>query len=157
MIIRLNIVAWSGRNDQRVTDTTTGNVFLFNAKHINGVRVRASTKSSFIFTENIKDYRATGEYLEATQSTANITTYAAYTINSEFVSLLLYPNNDPTQATVTTLVNVESISWVYKDSIEPGTRSHVVYFEGGKRRDVLVDYSLNEVYSLIDDGNLTTS
>lgn len=157
MIIRLNITKWDGKNDQRITDTTTGNVFLFNAKNINGPVVRASTKSSFMFVENRNDYRAKAEYLEATQSTANIQTYAAYTINSEFVSLPLYPDNDITQSVVTTMINVDSISWVYKDGISPKTKCHIVFFEGGKRRDVLSSYSINQVYSLIDDANLTTT
>lgn len=157
MIIRLNIISWGGFYDQRVTDTTTGDVFLFNAKNINGVKVRDTSHSSFMFVENRYDYRTKAQYLEATQTTANIETYSAYTINTEFVSLPLFPDNDITQSTVTTLINNESISWVYKDSVDPAGKCHVIYYEGGKRRDVLVDYSINQVYSLIDDSDLTTS
>lgn len=157
MLARLNIIKWDGKRDQIVTDTTTGNVFLFNAKNLNGLKVRDTSHSSLMFTEDIHSGKEKGDYLEATQTVANIETYASYTWNSTFVALPLYPNNDRTQATVTTYVNCESISWVREDTIAPATKSLVVYFEGSKRREVLCAYSINQIYSLCDDGNLTTS
>lgn len=156
MLARLNITKWDGKNDQLITDTTTGNVFLFNASNIASLKVRASSKSSLMFVEDIRGGREKGQYLEATQSVANIETYSAYTWQTVYVALPLYPDNDSTQSTVTTYINCESISWVRKDNVAPATKSIVTYFEGSKKRTVLCAYSINQIYSLCNDGDLTT-
>jgi hypothetical protein len=71
--------------------------------------------------------------------------------------LNFYPDNDITKTVVATRVNCESVGYVYKDVTNPGTKSWVVYYEGGKRRELLCDYSINQIYALADNGGLTTA
>lgn len=158
MLLQTTCKKWEGLGkDVRITDSTNGDVFLFNANRVNGIKVRASTKSSFMFVEELHNIKAKADYIESEDTVANLITRADYTWNSNFVTVSLYPNNDLTQTPVATSINCDSIAYVYKNVSYPATKSHIVYYEAGKRRDAICSYSINQVYSLVDDGNLTTS
>lgn len=158
MLIRTTSKKWEGLGkDTRVVDKTNGDTFLFNANRVNGILVRASTKSSFMFTDFLGDQREKASYVESEDTVANLVIRADYTFQSTFVSLPLYPDNDSTQSTVTTRINNDSIAYVYKDQQYKASKSYLVYAEAGKLRTVRVAYSINQIYSLVDDGNLTTN
>lgn len=158
MLVRTTVKKWEGLGkDVRILDSTNGNVFLFNANRINGIKVRASTKSSFMFTEELHNPKAKADYVESEDTAANLVTYSDYTWNSNYIAVSVYPDNVLTETPVLTRINCESIAYVYKNIQYPATKSHIVYYEGAKRRDVICSYSINQVYSLADDGNLTTS
>lgn len=158
MLAKVTVTKWEGLGkDVRVKDTTNGDTILMNGNRINGLQVRSSTKSKFLFVDNHHDFREKPSYVEAEETNANINTYIDYTWNSALVTLNFYTDNDVSLATVATRINCESIAYVYKDELYPATKSWVVYYEGGKRREKICDYSINQVYSLVDDGNLTTS
>jgi len=158
MLLKATSKKWEGsRNEKlRISDTTNGVSVLFNGSHINGLLVRASTKSSFMYNDNVHDVREKPSYVETESTVATIKAAADLTFQSTFVSLLVYPNNDLTATPVATLVNCESIAYVLKHATYPATKSVVVYYEGSKRREVFVNYSMNQILSLADDGNLTT-
>jgi hypothetical protein len=110
-----------------------------------------------MFAENIHDQREKASYIETESTTTSIVSAADATFNSLFITLNIYPDNDVTSTAVATRVNCESISWVRKHELYPATKSWVIYFEAGKRREVVCDYSINQILSLADDGNLTTT
>ena len=159
MLAKLTVKVWSGKPgvDTRIKDATNGDTILFGTSRINGVLVRASTKSSFLFHEDIHNHKEKPSYVEAEETAAAVVADADKTWQSAFVTLNFYPNNDTAESVVATRVNCESIAYCYKDSTSPTTRSFVVFYEGGKRREKLCNYNLNQIYSLVDDGNLTTT
>lgn len=159
MLIRTTVKSWSDKLgiDTRIVDKTNGDVILFNSNRVNGILVRASTKSSFMFHERLNNPREKASYVESESTVANLVSYSDYTFQSAFVSLPLYPDNDSTQSAVTTRINCDSIAYVYKDQAYPSTKSYIVYQEAGKLRTVRSSYSINQIYSLIDDGNMTTN
>lgn len=159
MLIRTTVKSWSGKPGiDRIVDATNGDVFLFNANRVNGILVRASSKSSFMFTDFLGDHREKASYVESEDSVSDLVTRADYTWQSAFVSLPLYPDNDDTQNTVTTRINADAIAYVYKDQEHEATKSYLVYQESGKLRTVRVAYSINQIYALGDIGTqLTTS
>lgn len=159
MLIRTTVKVMSGKPgvDTRVVNATTGDVFLFNANRVNGIIVRASSKSSFMFHDRLNDPKEKASYVESEDTVANLVTRADYTFQSSFVNLPLYPDNDTTQSTVATRINNDSIAYVYKDQAYKATKSYLVYQEGGKLRTVRVAYSINQIYSIVDDSNLTTT
>jgi len=158
MLLKAVSKVWTGAHNEklRITDSTNGTTFLFNGSHINGLIVRASTKSSFMYQDNVHDFRAKCSYVETESTKAAVKAAADLTFQSTFVALLVYPNNDSTATPVSTEINCESIAYVYKDATAPATKSWVVYYEGSKRREVKVAYSINQILSLADDSNLTT-
>lgn len=159
MLISTVVKSWSGKPgiDTRVVDTTDGDTFLFNANRVNGIIVRSSTKSSFMLTERLGDPREKASYVESEDSVTSLVARADLGFQSLFTSLPLYPDNDDTQSTVTTRINSDSIVYVYKDQQHPTSKSYVVYQESGKLRTVLVAYSINQIESLANDGNLSTT
>ena len=157
MLTKVTLSKWESLGkDKRIKDATNGDTFLLNGNRINGLLVRASTKSSLMFVDNDHDFREKAAYLEAAETTTAITTDIDKTWNSTMVTLNFYTDNDVTKTAVATKVNCESIAYVYKDATLPTGRSWVVFYEGGKRRELLCDYSINGIFSLCDDGNLTT-
>ena len=159
MLISTDVKVWSGKPgiDKRVIDATNGDEFCFNANRVNGIIVRASTKSSFMFHEKLNDPREKASYVESEDTVANLVARADLGFQSLFTSLPVYPDNDDTQSTVTTRINSDSIVYVYKDQEHPTSKSYVVYQEAGKLRTVRVAYSINQIESLANDGNLSTT
>ena len=158
MLVKVTSKRWEGSRGEalRIPDTTNGNVILINGSHINGLLVRASTKSKMMYNDNPRDPREKASYIETESTVAAVKAAADATFQSTFVSLLVHTDNDVTAATVATLINCESIAYVLKHATYPAGKSRVVYYEGSKRREVIVAYSLDQILSLADDGNLTT-
>ncbi len=157
MLCKVLTKTWSGtKNEQKyIADTTNGSYILFQGSHINGILVRASTKSSFLFSHST-DPKEKPSYVEGEGTAASVVTDADKTWQSAFVTLNFYTGDVTTGALVATRVNCESISFVYADPTASATRSYVVYYEGTKRKRRLCNYSINQIFSLVDDGNLTT-
>ena len=159
MLIRTTCKVWEGLGkDVRIIDSTNGDTFLVNANRVNGIKVRASTKSSFMFSDApLGNSRVKADYIESEDSVANLVTRADYTFQSLFVTLPIFPDNDDSETAVSTRINCESIAYVYKDPENEAGQCYVVYYEASKRREVLVDNSINEVFSLADVGNHITT
>lgn len=157
MIFKTVVTKWAGSHNENLRLLSASQTLLLNGSHINGLLVRDGNKSQFMYNDNPFDFRAKPSYVESTSTVAAIKAAADLTFQSTFVSLLVYPVlNDITTTPVATLINCESIAYVYSDPAYTATKSFVVYFEGSKRRLVRVNYSINQILSLLDDGNLTT-
>jgi hypothetical protein len=157
MLAQLTITAWAPFKEGRVLDTTNGTVFLFNGTHINGILARSTSYSSFMFAENLYNPREKAQYLECTQTPAQIKQKCAQTWQSPFITVGVFPDNDKTQTAVNRMINCESISYVYADIPLPKTYAHIVYYEGGKRIDAMVNHTLWDIRQLADVGRLSTS
>lgn len=158
MLCKVLTKVWSGnRNNQNnIADATNGSYILFNGNRINGIKVRATSKSSFMFVEDLHNPKEKASYVEGEGTAASIVTSADATWQSAFVTLNFYPDNDVNQTAVATRVNCESIAWVMSDPAASATRSYVCYFEGGKRMFKLCDYSLQQVHNWCDSGTATS-
>lgn len=143
--------------DSRVLDATNGTQFLLNGNRINGLRTRATTKAQFLYHFRLNDPKEKAGYLETEQSVATIVTNTERTWNSNYILLNFYTDNDITKATFAQRVNVETIALIWQDSVYEATKSWVMWQEGGKLITALCSYSIGQIYSLADDGNLTTS
>jgi hypothetical protein len=157
MLFYATVTKWEGcGKDPRVKDTTNGTVFLLNGNRLNGLEIRSSTKSKFMYVDNHKNPREKASYIEAGEANSTIITDIDKTWNSMVVLLNFYTDNDTTKATFARKINVEDIAYVYFDQTYHHTKSWVVYYEGGKRMELICSYSLKQILSLVDDGNLTT-
>jgi hypothetical protein len=157
MLVQLNITKWDGFNNNRVLNENEGTLFLFNGTHINGIKTRATTHSSFMFAENLYNPREKAQYLECTATPAQIIQKSAQTWQSPFITVSVFPDNDKTQTAVARSINCESISFVYADVPLPKTYAHIVYYEGGKRIDAMVNHTIWDIRQLADVGRLSTS
>ena len=156
MVFKATITQWSGLNKQLRVTTAAGTLFLLNSKNAQGFQTRASTKSSFLYWDNIGDHRESPSYIEAEESVATIKAAADRSVQSLLVPFVFYTDNDITLPTFARSINVDSIIYVTKDLKNPATKSWVCYLEGSKKRLLLCPYSIEQVDELIDAGDLTT-
>lgn len=157
MLANVMITKWEGLGkDIRVFDTTNGTNYLLNGNRINGLQVRATTKSKFMFTDRRNDPREKASYVEATETNATIKADIDKTWQSYLAPFILYTNNDTTAGVYTMSINVEDISYVYSDPTS-ASRSYIVYQEGGKLREVLCQYTIKQVWAMVDTNSLTTT
>lgn len=143
--------------DNRITDATNGDLFLLNGSNITGVELRDYNKSKFMFTDNIRNSREKAAYCEAVDPISNIKMRIDKTYQSLLVAIPFYTDNDITLTQYTRYLNVETVSYVYKDAASPTTRAWVVYYEGGKRKTLLSSYDIHQIEALADVGSVTTS
>lgn len=155
MLISTTITAWQGLGkDTRVSGTSTA--YLLNGNRIQGLEIRASTKSKFLYLDNPNDFREKPSYVEADEAVTTITTDADKTFQSTFMILSFYTDNDATQATFLRRIQATDIVYVRKSATSPATKSWVRYLEGSKVRELLCAYSIMQVRELGDTGDLTT-
>ena len=158
MVTKCYATKWEGVSvNQKVLDATNGTPFLFNGNRIDGVKTRATTKSSFMYVFKKGDGRSVSTYVETQQSATTINTNIDRTWQSALVSLNFYTDDNPALATFAMRINCENIALVEQDSVYEATKSWVTWQEGGRLLKHLCSYSIDQIYSLLDDGNLTTS
>ncbi len=158
MLTKVYVTKWEGIGvDQKVLDSTNGTPFLINGNRINGMQVRATTKSQLMYHFRKVGYREKPSYLETNQSCATINTNCELSWTNVFQPFSLYTDNDPSKATFTRYINCESIALVERDNVYEATKSWITYEDGSKLMKVLCSYSIDQVYSWVYDNNLTTS
>lgn len=106
--------------------------------------------------DNHRDFREKPSYVEAAESVATIVADTDKTWNSTFILLNFYTDNNSTLATFARRINVEDIVYIEKDIANLATKSWVTYLEGSKKKSLLSSYSIAQIRSLADDGNLTS-
>ena len=158
MLVKTTATKWEGLNDPpRITDTTNGDLFLFNGNRINGLQSTGASTSTFMFTDRLNDPKEKASFVTCTTSWSTIKLRMDKTWQSMLVQIPFYTDNDTAKATFVRHLNVETISYVMKDATAPDTRSWVIYYEGGKYMRLLAAYDIREIEALVDFGTITTS
>jgi hypothetical protein len=157
VLVKCTVTKWEGLGKQNRVTSTSGDLFLLNGNGINGIEVRAFNKTKFMFVDNIRNIREKASYIESTDTLSNLKMRIDKTFQSLIVAIPFYTDNVTTKATFTRHLNVETISYVYKDISAPTTRAFVVYYEGGKRFELLSSYDIRQIEALCDTGGITTS
>lgn len=157
MITNIWATKWEGiLGSHRVLDATNGTNYLLNGNRINGLEVRATTKSKFMFSERADDPKEKASYVEATEAVSTIIGEIDKTWNSLVAVFNFYTDNDTSKALFVRRVNVESIAWVTPD-VQSASRSWVKYYEAGKPMELLCNYTIKEAQAVLDTGGLTTT
>ena len=159
MLTNVYVITWSGSagKDVRVADATNGSNFLLNGNRIDGLEVRATTHSKFMFRDSFKNYREKSAYLEAIETVATIQHDIDKSWASQFENFNFYVDNDPSQTTFNRYINVDSVDYVFPDPVKTNLRSYIVYYEGDKRMQLLCNLSIKQVWAKFDTGILTTT
>ena len=158
MLTKCFATKWEGVSvSQKVLDATNGTPFLFNGNRIDGLKTRDTTESSFMYSLKKGDGRTVSTYVETAQSVATIVSNTERTWNSNFVLLNFYTDDDTSKATFAMRINCENIALVERDSVYEATKSWVTWQEGGRLLKHLCSYSIDQIYSLVDDGDLVSS
>ena len=160
MLVKATVTKWETREYRR--GQAIDNVFLFNTNRINSIRTRATSKSSFYFTENLYDRRDSPRYVETDSTAASIRTASDSSFLSNFITVLVYPNNDSTETPVLHYIRAESISFCHEDKASEniygeGTRTWIIYHEGAFRaRKVLAAIGIDQLLAYADTSETAT-
>ena len=157
MICNCFITKWEGiLGPPRVLDATNGTNYLLNGNRINGLEIRATTKSKFMFSERADDPKEKAGYVEAVETVGTIIGEIDKTWQSLLAVFYFYTENDTSKAVFARWINVESIAWITPDPLS-AYRCWVKYFEAGKPMLLLCDYTIKEAQAILDTGALTTT
>ena len=157
MITNVYITKWEGiLGPPRVLDATNGTNYLLNGNRINGLEIRATTKSKFMFSERADDPKEKAGYVEAVEAVQTIRTEVDKTWQSLLAGFNFYTDNDTSKATFLRYINVESFAWATPDPLSV-QRTWIKYFEAGKPMLLLCDNAIKEVQAQLDTSALTTT
>lgn len=151
MLFKETIVTWRG------IGVPTASVVVLNTNRVNLFKVRASTKSDFYYAINPWDRRSSLGFIQATSSVSTLTTAFDTALNSNVMTLAIYPSNDVTQTPVNKYIDYEDFAYAYAYESD-WTKSWVVYTtKAFKEVKVLVNNSLDELIDLAGTGTTTTT
>jgi hypothetical protein len=160
MLAKVVVTKWDAK-DARV-DSAIDGTFLINMDRVNGIQTRATTKSSFYYSDNLWDRREAPRYVECDSTAAALKVASDLTWQSNFLALPIFTDNDSTKAKYYRYVHVDSISLVYEDKTsldiyDEAERCWLEYFEGAfKKKKVLVDLDIDAILQYSDTGQTTT-
>lgn len=165
MFILSNLTKWVDQRDSkkrvhaRDLSVTGYRTFLINPNRIVDLKVRATTKSSFLFSDNHKDRREGTSYVESNSTVAEIEAAHNTDFHSKFITLPFCPKNNPEKTTVDTTLDVEDIAYFddYNDPDYPGFCWVVYNKKAFKRIEQLVAYTLEEVEDIAETGTTSTT
>lgn len=158
MLVKCTVLKWESiSSGGKVTDPTNGNLYLLNGNGINGVELNNFNQAKFMFNENPRNFKAKAAYLEVSDTISNLRMRIDKTYQSLLVAIPFYTDNDTSKAQFTRYLNVDTVSYVYKDAAAPTARAFVVYYEGGKKMTLLSSYNIHQIEALADVGSVTTS
>jgi len=156
-MITATITKWESHRDGKgrvsAIDRPLGRTFLINPNRIVDM-LSDGTGSKFKFWDNHLDERENFSYVESSSSVAEITASHDDDPFSLFVTLPIFPKSDPARTPVDTTIPIEFIAYFDYNNADTST-SWIVYIKDGFRRvEALVDYSLVEIFNLIETGDI---
>lgn len=165
MFILTQITKWqdsrdsSRRTHPRDIAFTGYREFLINPNRIVDLKVRDTTKSSFLFSDNHRDRREGTSFVKSNSTVAAIEAAHNTSFHSKFITLPMCPKNNPTKTAVDTTLDVDDIAYFdrYNDPDYPGF-CWVIYCKKAFRRvERLVSYSIEEIEDILETGTTSTT
>lgn len=165
MFILTQITSWqdsrdsSKRSHARDIAMTGYREFLINPNRIVNLKVRDTTKSSFLFSDNHRDRREGTSFVKSNSTVAAIETAHNTAFHSKFITLPFCPKNDPTKTTVDTTLDVDDIAYfdAYNDPDYPNFCWVVYNRKAFKRIEQLVAYSIEQIEDIAETGTTSTT
>lgn len=151
MLFKDTIVAIKGLNAP-----STG-TFVLNTNRLGLYKVRATTKSDYYYTLNPWDRRSKPLFIHSGSAVATLASALDTALNSNVMTLKVYPNDDTTQSTVSKYINYDDFAYAYAYEGD-STKSWVFYTSKAfKMHRVLVDNALDALIDLAATGTTTTT
>ena len=151
MLVKLTVE----KNVSRVGDIGSR---LFATEYIVDAKTVDTSKTSFEYVTNERSWRALPRGIKVTEGIAAIKTAFAATWAANYIDLPIFIDNDSTKATETRTFAIESIVYALPDASSPTTRSYVRTLNGAEKiTKYLVDYNLDQIVDIADDGATTTT
>lgn len=167
MFIMTEVTLWDERRDSTKKVTTLdenqygSRWFLMNPNRFVNIKDRSTlavAKSSFLFSENHRDRRENLGYVECNSSPAQIQTAHDTEFASNFLTLPIYPKNDPARIPVDTMIDVDDIAYFDAYNPDPDNYCWMIYnYKAFKRVEVLVGYNIDQVEDVAETGTTTTT
>lgn len=152
----MTVTKWAGPgvgNRTRVSGSSTE--WLLNTAHMFNVQSNGASAVKFYYVDNLYGLKSHGNYVEASETIADVRTAYDATYNAEYITLPVYEDDDITDSVTQRDIPAKSISRAVADNRD-SERSWVYYCEGEKTIRVLINYSLAELLDFIDTGSTST-
>jgi hypothetical protein len=131
--------------------------FLLNPNRFVNIKVDG-TGSSFLFSDNHRDRRENLSFIKCTSTVDELQTIHDTEFASKFLTLPIYPKNDPARIPVDTMIDVDDIAYFDAYNPDPDNYCWMIYnYKAFKRVEVLVGYNLDQVEDVAETGTTTTT
>ena len=153
MLFLAYVMRWQADDWKRVRDNVNGTQYLLNTYRLDSIRVHtgtaASGTSSLYYFDNPFDSRDSGHYMILDYPVDDLIHEINTVLNNNFITLAIFPNNDPTETPVDTDIGVANFAYAVAQVNHP-TRSWVTYSEAGwDLKTVLVDNTLADLLGMV--------
>ena len=156
MLKKCAITSWKGPpvgNRPKVSGTSTN--WVLNTTHMYNIRADG-TGSKLFYVFNKYGIKASGAAMTMTDSVASLKTAFDESFEHEYITLPVFPDDDTSQSTEDRTIPVADFCAAVSDNTS-SNRSWVYYSEASKTRMWLVDYTLDQLIYLSDEGSTTSS
>lgn len=117
----------------------------------------SGTGARFYYCAQPENRRGSREELTVSESVAAIRTLMNTALNAAAITLLVHPDQDPTQAAVWTTFNADEIVRAWPRSRADRTRSWMEVNEKGGIRRYLIDHYYLELVQIVETGTTSTT
>ena len=155
MLFLSHVMSWQADSWKRVRDTVNGTQYLLNTtdNHLDSIRVQtgdaASGTSSLFYFDNPFDHRDSGHYMVLDYPVDDLIHEINTALTHGYLTLDVYPNNDPTLATTEITFNVAYFAYAVIDE-NSATRSWVTYAETGwDTKTILVEHTPAAILAMV--------
>ena len=163
MFLMAEVTKWDERRDSSHKPTTLdlnqygSRWFLLNPNRFVNIKAHGDY-SCFLFSENHRDRREALGYIECNSTVDEIQTAHDTEFASKFLTLPIYPKNDPAKTPVDTMIDVDDIAYFDAYNPDPDNYCWMIYnYKAFKRVEVLVGYNLDQVEDVAETGTTTTT
>lgn len=163
MFILAEVTKWSDRRDsqKRVTTLDENQLgsrwFLLNPNRFVNIKAHG-TGSCFKFSDNHRDRRENLSYIECESTPAELETAYNTDFDSNFITLGIFPKNDPDKTPVDTKIDPRDIAYFDAYNPDPDNYSWMIYnYKAFKRVEVLVNHNLDQIEDIAETGTTTTT
>ena len=148
MLFLGTVVRWQANSWKRVRNETTGTQYLLNTNRLDSIIERSGVSTLYYF-DNPFDHRDRGNYMILALTAAQLITQMDTSLTHTYLTMDVYTENDPTQATVETTIAVAYFAYAVAD-VNNSARSWVTYVESGwDIKTVLVNHTLAALLALV--------
>ena len=131
---------------------------VLNTAYISEVLVTETTKSIFKFMSNPLDRRGGKDTYVVSETQAAVLAGINTAFNTAAITLNVFPNNDSTQTSVSTVFNAVDIVMAYPNSRTDRDKCWIVVTESGtKARKYLVEHYYVDISAIAETGTTTTT
>lgn len=127
-IFKADVYSWQADSWKRVSGTSTS--YCLNTNRLSDIRASGDSYSTLYYCDNPFDDRDAPHWMKLAKTPAMLSAYMDTAVPHAYLTLEIYPNNDPDLTPVETTIHIGNFAYSREDPND-SSRSWVTYTEDG--------------------------